>query len=74
MTDAADRTAAVLAAFADRTVSVDRLDGVTVDLAGRCLVQPARLEHRAAAATQRRGAHGAEVDALVTEILGVVRA
>ncbi len=29
--DAADRTDAVLAAFADRTESVDRLDGVTVD-------------------------------------------
>ncbi len=31
--DAEERTAAVCAAFADRTVAVDRLDGVTVDLA-----------------------------------------
>jgi len=31
--DAAERTAAVCAAFAARTVAVDRLDGVTVDLA-----------------------------------------
>ena len=71
----AERTNAVLEAFADRTESVDRLDGVTVELAGT----PAWFNVRASntepllrlnveAPTQ------VEVDALVEEILGIIRA
>ncbi|AIK86863.1 phosphomannomutase/phosphoglucomutase [Corynebacterium glutamicum] len=70
-----ERTNAVLDAFADRTESVDRLDGVTVELAG----PPAWFNVRASntepllrlnveAPTQ------VEVDALVEEILGIIRA
>ncbi|BAC17572.1 phosphomannomutase/phosphoglucomutase [Corynebacterium efficiens YS-314] len=70
-----ERTNAVLEAFADRTESVDRLDGVTVELAGT----PAWFNVRASntepllrlnveAPTQ------VEVDALVEEILGIIRA
>ena len=70
-----ERTSAVLDAFADRTESVDRLDGVTVELAGT----PAWFNVRASntepllrlnveAPTQD------EVDALVEEILGIIRA
>ncbi len=53
--DQAAATAAVRAAFADRGATFDELDGLTVALARRVLVQPARLQHRAAAAAQRRG-------------------
>ena len=53
--DQAGRTAAVRAAFAGRDgVTFDELDGLTVTRR-RLVVQPARLQHRAAAAAQRRG-------------------
>jgi phosphomannomutase len=71
--DAADRTAAVLAAFADRTDSVDRLDGVTVNLSGnawfnlRASNTEPLLRLNVEAPTQ------ADVDALVGEILAIVR-
>lgn len=70
----AERTAAVVAAFADRTESTDELDGVTVQLAGT----PAWFNVRASntepllrlnveAPTKE------EVDSLVEEILGIIR-
>lgn len=70
-----ERTQAVLDAFAHRTESIDRLDGVTVELAGT----PAWFNVRASntepllrlnveAPTQE------EVDSLVAEILGIIRA
>lgn len=71
--DAVDRTAAVLAAFADRTESVDRLDGVTVNLSGnawfnlRASNTEPLLRLNVEAPTQ------ADVDALVGEILAIVR-
>ena len=49
--------AAVFAAYKGRDgVSFDELDGLTVDRP-RLVVQPARQQHRAAAAAQRRGGH-----------------
>lgn len=72
--DAGERTEAVLAAFADRTVSVDRLDGVTVDLGDgtwfnlRASNTEPLLRLNVEAPTADR------VDALVAEILAVVRA
>ncbi|WP_200172994.1 phosphomannomutase/phosphoglucomutase [Tomitella cavernea] len=71
--DAAGRTDAAVAAFADRTVSVDDLDGVTVDLEGgawfnlRASNTEPLLRLNAEAATQD------EVDALAAEVLAVVR-
>ncbi|GGK46443.1 phosphomannomutase/phosphoglucomutase [Nocardia camponoti] len=72
--DAAERTEAVLAAFADRTASVDRLDGVTVDLIGggwfnlRASNTEPLLRLNVEAATVD------DVNGLVTEILSIVRA
>ncbi|MDO4630718.1 MAG: phosphomannomutase/phosphoglucomutase [Corynebacterium sp.] len=70
-----ERTEAVLAAFADRTESVDKLDGVTVQLKDT----PAWFSVRASntepllrlnvEATTKE-----EVEDLVTEILGIIRA
>ncbi|ARU45646.1 phosphomannomutase/phosphoglucomutase [Corynebacterium silvaticum] len=71
----AERTQAVLDAFADRTESVDRLDGVTVELKDtkawfnvRASNTEPLLRLNVEAPTSE------EVDALVTEILGVIRA
>lgn len=71
----ADRTQAVLDAFADRTESVDNLDGVTVELQGT----PAWFNVRASNTEPLlrlnvEGASQAEVDALVSEILAIIRA
>ncbi|HZK31443.1 MAG TPA: phosphomannomutase/phosphoglucomutase, partial [Corynebacterium sp.] len=74
----ADQTAAtqaVLDAFADRIESVDQLDGVTVDLRGT----PAWFNVRASNTEPLlrlnvEASTTAEVDALVEEILGVIRA
>ncbi|MCK7637698.1 phosphomannomutase/phosphoglucomutase [Corynebacterium pygosceleis] len=70
-----ERTEAVLGAFADRTDSIDRLDGVTVSLAGT----PAWFNLRASNTEPLlrlnvEAPTAAEVDALVTEILGIIRA
>ncbi len=71
--DAAERSAAVVAAFAGRARSVDRLDGVTVELGDgawfnlRASNTEPLLRLNVEARTQ------AEVDALVTEILGIAR-
>lgn len=68
-------TQAVLDAFADRIAAVDRLDGVTVELTGtkawfnvRASNTEPLLRLNVEAPTRR------EVDELVTEILGVIRA
>lgn len=70
-----ERTQAVLDAFADRIQSVDHLDGVTVELEGtdawfnvRASNTEPLLRLNVEAATKE------EVDALVEEILGIIRA
>ena len=70
-----ERTNAVLDAFADRTESVDRLDGVTVELTGT----PAWFNVRASNTEPLlrlnvEAPSQAEVDALAEEILGIIRA
>ncbi|GAB3592907.1 Phosphomannomutase/phosphoglucomutase [Corynebacterium faecale] len=71
----AERTQAVLDAFADRTESIDRLDGVTVELTGT----PAWFNVRASNTEPLlrlnvEAPSQEEVDALVEEILGIIRA
>ncbi|MDO4910276.1 MAG: phosphomannomutase/phosphoglucomutase [Corynebacterium sp.] len=71
----AERTEAVVAAFADRTESVDRLDGVTVQLKDT----PAWFNVRGSNTEPLlrlnvEAPTKAEVDALVEEILGIIRA
>ncbi|MBI8989583.1 phosphomannomutase/phosphoglucomutase [Corynebacterium meridianum] len=71
----AERTEAVLEAFADRTESVDRLDGVTVSLADT----PAWFNLRASNTEPLlrlnvEAPSAGEVDALVSEILAIIRA
>lgn len=72
--DAAGRTAAVLDAFGDRAVSVDRLDGVTVQLPDHAWfnLRASNTEPLLRLNVEARSPE--EVDALVTEILGIVRA
>jgi len=72
--DADERTEAVVAAFADRAVSVDRLDGVTVDLPDHAWfnLRASNTEPLLRLNVEARTAD--EVDALVREILSVVRA
>ncbi|MCK7642179.1 phosphomannomutase/phosphoglucomutase [Corynebacterium sp. CCM 8835] len=70
-----ERTEAVLEAFADRTESVDRLDGVTVRLAGTPAWFNLRASNTEPLLRLNVEAPGdGEVDALVTEILGIIRA
>ncbi|TQF66053.1 phosphomannomutase/phosphoglucomutase [Rhodococcus spelaei] len=72
--DAAERTAAVLDAFADRSQSVDRLDGVTVNLADGAWfnLRASNTEPLLRLNVEARTTD--EVDGLVAEILAVVRA
>jgi len=72
--DAADRTAAVLAAFADRTESVDRLDGVTVSLEGNAWFNLRASNTEPLLRLNVEAPTSADVDALVNEILAIVRA
>lgn len=72
--DAADRTAAVLAAFADRTESVDRMDGVTVDLGDHAWFNLRASNTEPLLRLNVEAGSQAEVNALVTEILSIVRA
>ncbi|NUS55207.1 MAG: phosphomannomutase/phosphoglucomutase [Streptomycetaceae bacterium] len=73
VSDQAERAAAVVDAFADRALAVDRLDGVTVELPGgawfnlRASNTEPLLRLNVEAGTQ------GDVDALVTEILAIVR-
>ncbi|MDV2474894.1 phosphomannomutase/phosphoglucomutase [Rhodococcus zopfii] len=71
--DAAARTDAVLAAFADRAESVDRLDGVTVNLPGNAWfnLRASNTEPLLRLNVEARTAE--EVDSLATEILAIVR-
>lgn len=72
--DASDRTEAVIAQFADRTVSVDRLDGVTVDLGDGAWFNLRASNTEPLLRLNVEARTSADVDALVTEILGTVRA
>ncbi|WP_040781858.1 phosphomannomutase/phosphoglucomutase [Nocardia pneumoniae] len=73
VSDAAARTMAVVDAFADRAHSVDRLDGVTVQLADNAWfnLRASNTEPLLRLNVEARSAE--EVDALVTEILSIVR-
>ncbi|MBF6337134.1 phosphomannomutase/phosphoglucomutase [Nocardia abscessus] len=73
VTDAEARTLAVVEAFADRAHSVDRLDGVTVQLADNAWfnLRASNTEPLLRLNVEARSAE--EVDALVTEILSIVR-
>ncbi|MBL1076233.1 phosphomannomutase/phosphoglucomutase [Nocardia sp. 2] len=72
--DAADRTAAVLDAFGKRAQNVDRLDGVTVNLPDGAWfnLRASNTEPLLRLNVEARSQE--EVDALVTEILSIVRA
>ncbi|MFZ2176947.1 MAG: phosphomannomutase/phosphoglucomutase [Rhodococcus sp. (in: high G+C Gram-positive bacteria)] len=72
--DAAARTDAVLSAFADRTVHVDRLDGVTVDLKDNAWFNLRASNTEPLLRLNVEAPTSGDVDALVTEILGIVRA
>ncbi|MGY4102364.1 phosphomannomutase/phosphoglucomutase [Nocardia sp. R16R-3T] len=71
--DAKERTMAVVEAFEDRAKSVDRLDGVTVQLADDAWfnLRASNTEPLLRLNVEARSTE--EVDALVTEILGIVR-
>ncbi|WP_328405386.1 phosphomannomutase/phosphoglucomutase [Nocardia sp. NBC_00403] len=71
--DAKERTMAVVEAFGDRTVSVDRLDGVTVQLPDHAWfnLRASNTEPLLRLNVEARSPE--EVDALVTEILSIVR-
>ncbi|PTR31634.1 phosphomannomutase [Rhodococcus sp. OK519] len=71
--DATERTEAVIALFADRTVSVDRLDGVTVDLGDGAWFNLRASNTEPLLRLNVEARTPADVDALVTEILGTVR-
>jgi len=72
--DVAERTRAVLDGFADRAVSVDRMDGVTIQLPENAWfnLRASNTEPLLRLNVEARSAE--DVDALVTEILSIVRA
>ena len=70
-----ERTQAVLDAFADRTESVDTLDGVTVELKDTSAWFNVRASNTEPLLRLNvEAASKEEVDALVAEILGIIRA
>ncbi|QIS05833.1 phosphomannomutase/phosphoglucomutase [Nocardia brasiliensis] len=71
--DAQERTLAVVTAFESRTIAVDRLDGVTVQLADDAWfnLRASNTEPLLRLNVEARSPE--EVDALVTEILRIVR-
>ena len=71
--DAAERTQAVLDAFADRTTGIDRLDGVTVDLEGGAWFNLRASNTEPLLRLNVEARTRTEVDALSTEILSIVR-
>jgi phosphomannomutase len=73
VSDAAARTDAVVAAFADRTLGTDRLDGVTLTLADDAWfnLRASNTEPLLRLNVEARTPEA--VDALVTEILAIVR-
>ena len=72
--DAAARTEAVLTAFADRTVGIDRLDGVTVDLGDGAWFNLRASNTEPLLRLNVEARTSKDVDALSTEILSIVRA
>ncbi|MFI1463398.1 phosphomannomutase/phosphoglucomutase [Nocardia carnea] len=72
--DAAERTGAVLDAFAGRAVAVDRLDGVTVQLPEDAWFNLRASNTEPLLRLNVEARCPEEVDALVTEILRIVRA
>lgn len=71
----AERTQAVVDAFADRTESVDTLDGVTVELKDTAAWFNVRASNTEPLLRLNvEAASREEVDALVEEILGIIRA
>ncbi|WP_255025961.1 phosphomannomutase/phosphoglucomutase [Rhodococcus sp. GA1] len=72
--DAAERTEAVVAAFEDRAVSIDRLDGVTVDLTDNAWFNLRASNTEPLLRLNVEARTDGEVEALVKEILSVVRA
>ncbi|MBC2643522.1 MULTISPECIES: phosphomannomutase/phosphoglucomutase [unclassified Rhodococcus (in: high G+C Gram-positive bacteria)] len=72
--DAAERTEAVVTAFTDRTAGVDRLDGVTVELTDNAWFNLRASNTEPLLRLNVEAPTKADVDALVTEILGIVRA
>lgn len=71
--DAGERTNAVLVAFADRTVSVDRLDGVTIELADGAWFNLRASNTEPLLRLNVEARTSEDVDALTSEILGIVR-
>jgi len=71
--DGAERTAAVCAAFADRTVAVDTLDGVTVDLADGAWFNLRASNTEPLLRLNIEAADDAAVVALRDEVLAIVR-
>ncbi len=72
--DAAERAEAVVAAFEDRAVSIDRLDGVTVDLPDNAWFNLRASNTEPLLRLNVEARTDGEVEALVKEILSVVRA
>ncbi len=71
--DAAASTDAVCAAFADRTVAIDRLDGVTVELADGAWFNLRASNTEPLLRLNVEAADDAAVAALRDEVLGIVR-
>ncbi|KIQ19592.1 phosphoglucosamine mutase [Rhodococcus sp. Leaf7] len=72
--DAAGRTAAVVEAFADRTVAVDELDGVTIDLGDAAWFSLRSSNTEPLLRLNVEARTDEDVDRLTTEILSIVRA
>lgn len=72
--DQAGRTEAVVEAFADRTASVDRLDGVTIELQDGSWINVRASNTEPLLRLNIEAATTAEVQALVDEALAVIRA
>ncbi len=70
--DQAARMAAIRPTFGDGA-EIDELDGLTVTLAGRQLVQRPGVQHRAAAAAERRGEPSRTMVELRDAVLAVIR-
>lgn len=68
------RTAEVIAAFAERTVSVDNLDGVTVDLGAGKWFNLRASNTEPLLRLNVEAATDAEVSLIVNEVLGIIRA
>ncbi|MFD4366302.1 phosphomannomutase/phosphoglucomutase [Rhodococcus sp. NPDC058521] len=71
--DAGERTEAVLSAFADRARSVDRLDGVTVELGDGAWFNLRASNTEPLLRLNVEAPTTPDVDVLVAEILGIVR-